>query len=114
MNIDSNVLVVLCGIGTFLIRYLPIWKTRSNTSQSSSQGRLTRFFQGIGPAAITALVIVSLWPTFAPVFRADAATATVLALMGIVLTKRMTSGIALPTLVGAVLYGLVMHLGSTW
>ena len=104
-----NLTVLLCGVGTFLLRFLPIWQARRKSGVSASSGPLHRFFQGIGPAAITALLVVSLWPALVTRFHATSALATGLALLSIFVIKRMAGGIAGPTLAGAVIYGALMH-----
>ncbi len=106
-QLDS--IVLLCGAGTFLLRFLPIWKARRKSDAPATSGRLHRLFQGVGPAAITALLVVSLWPTLVTNFHPTSALATCLALLSILVIKRLCGGIAGPTLVGAIFYGLFMH-----
>ncbi len=100
-------IIILCGAGTFLLRFLPIWQHRRKASTRATSGALHRFLQGIGPAAITALLAVSLWPMLT--ISMGRGLATVAALIVIVLVKRKIGGIAVPTLTGAVIYGLLMH-----
>lgn len=107
---DLAVIVVLCGAGTFLLRLLPIWQARRRPRASAASGRLRAFLQGIGPAAITALLVVSLWPALKSNEPTLRAMITVLALAIIYAIKRWRGGIAGPTLAGAFVYGILMHL----
>lgn len=59
---------------------------------------------------MTALLVVSLWPMVRGNDHAAQGLITLVALVVIYLTKRWLSGIALPTLTGALSYGLLMHL----
>lgn len=113
MTWSSNAIVVACGIATFLLRFLPIWRTRRKPASSKPAPLLDRFLQAIGPAAISALIVISLHPKLIGHFQWPSLIAIALALLTIVLSKRATSGIAVPTLAGALVYGLTMHgLGS--
>lgn len=102
-------IIVLSGAGTFLLRFLPIWRARRGPGTRSASPRLRAFLQGIGPAAMTALLVVSLWPMVRGNDHAAQGLITVAALTTIYLTKRWLGGIAFPTLLGAVCYGLLMH-----
>lgn len=102
-------IIVLSGGGTFLLRFLPIWRARRQTSSTTTSPRLRAFLQGIGPAAMTALLVVSLWPMLQGSEHGAQALVTAAALATIYLTKRWFSGIALPTLMGALTYGVMMH-----
>jgi len=107
--------VIACGIGTFLLRFLPIWRARRRVHApharrpSHDHNRMQRFFAGIGPAALTALLIVSLWPFFRDVSHAPRWMSASIALVVIVAAKRLTRGLAVPTLLGAAVYGALMH-----
>lgn len=107
---DLAVIVALCGAGTFLLRLLPIWQTRRRPRTSATSGRLHAFLQGIGPAAITALLVVSLWPALKSSEPAVQTMVTVMALAVIYAIKRWRGGIAGPTLAGALVYGFLIHL----
>lgn len=60
---------------------------------------------------MTALLTISLWPMVRSEVSGQALV-TVAALSVIYFTKRWFSGIALPTLSGALAYGILMHLIS--
>ena len=113
MTFSIELLVVaLCGIGTFLMRLLPIWRARRQSRAAvhdmPADTRLQRFFTGIGPAAITALLVVSMLPFFTTGASPRLLAASA-ALAVIYLSKRLTRGLAGPTLLGAASYGLLMH-----
>ncbi len=109
---ELTLIILLSGVGTFLLRFLPIWQARRKSRTATTSGRLRAFLQGIGPAAMTALLVVSLWPMVRGSDHAGQALITLAALAVIFATKRWLSGIALPTLTGALSYGLLMHLFS--
>ena len=104
-----DLIVLLCGAGTFLLRFLPLWQARRKPGVADSSKPLHCLFQGIGPAAITALLVVSLWSTQVTNFHLTSAFGTCLALLAIVAIKRLVGGITVPTLAGAIIYGLFMH-----
>lgn len=106
---ELTLIILLSGIGTFLLRFLPIWQTRRKPKASSRSGRLQGFLQGIGPAAMTALLTVSLWPMLKGTENSGQGLIVCAALAVIFITKRLFSGIALPTLIGALTYGILMH-----
>lgn len=109
---ELTLIIILSGAGTFLLRLLPIWQSRRKPQATASSGRLRAFLRGIGPAAMTALLVVSLWPMVGGDAQAGQALVTLAALTIIFIVKRWFSGIALPTLTGALVYGLLMHLIS--
>lgn len=116
MNLSAEIVVLLCGVGTFLLRFIPIWRSRSQQAkniQPNASSALHRFFQGIGPAAITALLLVSLWPFFVTSGSWQKPLSAVIALFVIFVTKRITRGLAGPTLLGSAVYGLFVHLLQT-
>lgn len=102
-------IILLSGAGTFLLRFLPIWRSRRKSGRASASPRLRAFLQGIGPAAMTALLVVSLWPMVQGSDRGVQGVITLVALTVIYLIKRWQSGIALPTLTGALTYGVLIH-----
>lgn len=104
--IETNILIVAAGFGTFLLRYIPMRGARKYVLNNSRIGSLQRFLQGVGPAAITALLIASLWPDFssAQYGRQISALTAVLAL---IIVKRITGGLVAPIFISAIVYGLV-------
>lgn len=109
---ELTLIILLSGAGTFLLRFLPVWKARRKPETTPTTSRLRAFLQGIGPAAMTALLVVSLWPMLRTGGQVWQTLAVFAALAVIFATKRLFSGIALPTLTGALTYGLLMHLFS--
>jgi len=104
MNWELNLAILLAGVATFLLRWLPL---RQNPGKHRTLPEAaTRILAGIGPAAITALLTLSLagLVSFPPDRRA---LAVATALVFIVICKRVTGGIVVPTLAGALVYGLV-------
>jgi len=142
--------VIACGAGTFLLRFLPIWRMRrrarapdldadAQSIQARNQtqvrhgcscvqrffvalsatplGPLFRgvkqfqrnFFAGIGPSALTALLLVSLWPFFRDGGHVPRLVSATVALIVLYVAKRMTRGLAVPTLLGAAVYGMLIH-----
>lgn len=107
MNVNSLWWVILlCGAGTFLLRLLPMrWQQRNG--DADLQPRLRGALQALGPAAIGALLVVSLWPQLQagltsplPVLRLTAGVAAIL------LTRKVAGGVAIPTLAGVLAYGI--------
>ncbi|VFR46987.1 hypothetical protein BER2_3403 [plant metagenome] len=100
-------IVALCGAGTFLLRLLPLWQARRRRDVAATDTLRQRRLAGIGPAAIAALLAVSVWgevgdaPSWTAGLRLAAAFLVVWAV------KRWRSGTALPTLMGALAYGLM-------
>ncbi|HLR77973.1 MAG TPA: AzlD domain-containing protein [Burkholderiaceae bacterium] len=107
---ELTLIIILSGAGTFLLRFLPIWRARRRSGTTTTSGRVRAFLQGIGPAAMTALLVVSLWSLMRDTGTPVQALATAAALAVIYLLKRWFSGIALPTLAGALCYGMLAHL----
>lgn len=105
----TTTIVILCGAGTFLLRYLPIWRNRRQAKSANTSATMQRFLQGIGPAAISALLALSLWSMVTSGPGMKPLVATGLALFSIFLVKKKYGGIGGPTLAGAVVYGLLMH-----
>jgi len=107
--------IFACGAGTFLLRFLPIWHVRRQQPSSAPQtaqdhSRIQRFFAGVGPAALTALLLVSLWPFFRHLGDTPRVLAAAMALVVLFAIKHYRRGIAAPTLAGAMVYGTLMHL----
>lgn len=105
-------IVVLCGAGTFLLRLLPIWQVRRKSRGVSATGRVRAFLQGIGPAAITSLLVVSVWAMLRDSSNYGQPLAVLAAMATIFIIKARLGGIAGPTLAGALVYGSLMHLVS--
>ncbi|GAB2797662.1 hypothetical protein GCM10027040_25410 [Halomonas shantousis] len=102
-------LVLATGLGTFLIRYLPL---RHGQRLIHAGSRLERFFTALGVAALTALIVLSageVW--WAAEDMAIASVAIVAGTLGVFVTLRKTGNIGLATLAGALIYGLASQGG---
>lgn len=102
-------MVALCGIGTFLLRYLPIrWlERRRGAGRQVRTAGLQRFLGATGPAAIVALLVVSVLPLATP--SPGRALAVLLALAALVLVRRQGGSLGLAVITSAGLYGALMH-----
>lgn len=110
MTLHELLLLALCGLGTFLLRYVPLRVLSWQSGQRKTAPEfLLRMLQGVGPAAIAALWLVSFMPMLdtqqPPQFLAAVIAAT--AVYGV---KRATGSLALSILLSAVIYGVIMQL----
>lgn len=102
---------IACGIGTFLLRLLPMWGwVPRNDTDESTRASAQEVLNSIGPAAITALLVVSLWPGADQGLNQPAMLATVVGLCTVMGAKSALGGIAVPTLLGAAAYGAFLWL----
>lgn len=100
-------IAVTCGLATFLLRLVPLWQARRQTSDDAGLAARQRRLAGIGLAAITALLAISLWTPLAQDPRWTCAAAEAIALLVVFVVKHSQGGIAVPTLAGALAYGVV-------
>lgn len=103
---DSIWLIAAAGLGTFLLRYIPLHRARQAGKEHPGLRWWVPFFSAIGPAAIAALLAASL----APDLLSGTTHQTFAALVGVlavVLVKRWYGGFATATLIGALTYGLL-------
>ncbi|TEA77764.1 hypothetical protein ERE07_13665 [Allopusillimonas ginsengisoli] len=106
-------MIVVCGAGTFLIRWLPmIWHTRG-AGRAAQAGVWRRALDAIGPSAIVALLTVSLWGLVDIQALVSSAAPVLLGLLGVVLGHRYLHGIAWATLAGVLAYGISVWLLAT-
>jgi branched-subunit amino acid transport protein AzlD len=111
LNVDAEIVsIVVCGVGTFLLRLIPLWKEPHTTTDSSLQkGFIHQLSNAIGPAAVTSLLVAMLWP----IVSTGELQRAVMMLQGMLATwavQRLWGGIALPTLCGATVYGALAAL----
>lgn len=98
--------VALCGLCTFLLRWFPFFRSRQGAQSLNASSALNVWLRGVGPAAISALLVVSLIgvqsaePIDLHVFRIGVALVCVA-----VVHRIARGGISLPTLSGALVYG---------
>ncbi|MCI0509616.1 branched-subunit amino acid transport protein AzlD [Chromohalobacter marismortui] len=95
--------VIAAGVGTFLIRYLPLL---SGTRLARGDGWLSRFLGALGLAAIAALIVLSMGDLWwqAPHWRGGLRLA--LGTAAVLLVQRLTPNVGLATLLGAGVYGV--------
>jgi branched-subunit amino acid transport protein len=95
---------VICGVLTFLMRWLPL-RHPPQRSRSARGRAVWSMLSALGPAAITALLVVSVWPSAEQLGDAPTWMALGAGLGTVWLVKRFAGGIALPTLLAALVYG---------
>lgn len=100
--------VLACGLGTFALRALPFWWGLRHSAQRSQFIR--RWSSAIGPAAIAALLVASLFPLLWPAAGATRTLPTAVALAAVILLQRLRGGLAAPTLLGTGVYALMLWL----
>lgn len=107
INFDAEVTsIVVCGVGTFLLRLIPLWKEPNHAPE---KGFVHQLSSAIGPAAVTSLLVAMLWP----IISVGEFQRSVMMLQGMLATwavQRLWGGIALPTLCGATVYGALTAL----
>lgn len=101
-------IIAACSIGTFAVRFVPMWWRQNHQDQHIPQA-LERGLAALGYAAIVALVVASAWPQFAvaqpllPVGRA------VVAFIAIGVAHFIKKSIILSTTVGVLVFGLLQY-----
>lgn len=106
------VMIVLAGLGTFLIRYLPLRLRSRSGSGPDSQSVWSRLFSAIGPAGIVALLAVSLISLVRPEQPWVDGIPVLAGLAGVLLGRRWPGGIAGSTLAGVLAYGVAVWLAG--
>jgi branched-subunit amino acid transport protein len=97
------VLILLAGVGTFLMRFLPL-VTGSGLSRRPSP--LTLMLSALGVTAITALIVLSLVGLWQPDQALGSTMRLVVGAGSVLVALRFSGHVGLATLVGAVVYGL--------
>ena len=96
--------ILACSAGTLALRLLPmLWHKKIGSDALSPSTH--RALAALGPSAIGALVLTTLWPQVTVAAPALPALRLLLALATIALTRKLVGGIAVPTLVGIVVFG---------
>lgn len=100
-------LIVAAGIGTYLIRLLPMLVGQRLARGS---GPLTLILSALGLSAIAALIVVSV----GDLWQSQPQPATLISLaagtLGVLITLRLSRNVGIATLGGALLYGVVTML----
>lgn len=96
--------IAISGLGTVLIRTLPmIWQGKS---PGERHGRgLRKALNAVGPAAITALLLVSIWDMVTPGNAIETGLPALAGLMGVALGSKYLRSIAWATIAGVLSYG---------
>ena len=85
---------------------------RPSPVPSPAARALRRMLEALGPAAIAALLVVSLWPYVGRGAGTLGAASALAGLAGVALARGWWGGLALPTLFGVVCHGLVRWAGA--
>ncbi|MBU2732741.1 AzlD domain-containing protein [Acidithiobacillus ferridurans] len=99
-------LIIAAAIGTFLQRFIPFLIAHKAGRRRNRNSWWETFLDGIGPAAIASLLIISLSPDLR-IHSNVQIIAVVTALCVVFLVKRLLGGVAIATLLGAIAYGLI-------
>lgn len=106
------IIIVLCGVGTLMLRWWPTSHARDADALRRHGGAARRWLMGIGPAAIASLLVVAAWHNLSVDVGIYRGMAIVLALAVVAVVHRLRrGGVAIPTFAGAIVYGVLMHLG---
>ena len=107
MDWSFLLMIVLAGIGTFLIRYLPLrLGGRQGKADPSRFSIWPRLFGAIGPGGVVSLLVVSLISLLRPEHMSLDLPPLLAGLAGVLLGRRWPGGIAGSTLTGVLAYGL--------
>lgn len=105
-DLTLALVVAACGLGTFVIRLWPmLW--HKNSEPDALGPRMHRALSALGPAAIAALLVASLWPQMAVAQPLWPALRMLAALAVIAVVRQLMRGVAIPTLAGVLAYGLL-------
>ncbi|WP_372840309.1 AzlD domain-containing protein [Phaeovulum sp.] len=106
MNGELVALALTVGAANWAFRYLP---TRLDLSDTPQGGPFARFLAATGPAAIATLAVASLQPMVASAELAELAPVAA-GVLGVTAAYFASRSVALATLAGAGLYGVVFAL----
>lgn len=111
MNADLALAAMLGGLATYLIRLLPILAGERLKGRAAPPF-LRRFLVALGPAAIAALLVLSLQDLPPPTGQGRALPAIAAGAAAVLGTLRLTRNPAVATLAGAAAYGLAQALAA--
>ena len=101
--------IILCGAGTFLIRFLPLRWQDKGAGKGVMKGRLRHALDAIGPSAIVALLVTSFWSMVDMAAFTYDTLAIILGLLGVCAGKKILGSIAWATLAGVCAYGATLY-----
>ena len=110
MSESTLIWVVLAsGLGTLALRLWPmLWHQKSGANHL--RPGLRHALAALGPAAIGALIVASLWPQLAVAQPLLPGLRLLAALAAIALTRKLAGGVAVPTLAGVLVFGALQYL----
>jgi len=114
VNLEFLLVCVVVGVGTYLFRYLPT-RIGGRAGARAMSGRLGAFLASVGVASVAALLAASLEPVLAGALTSGRLGVAAAAFAGLVTTFalfRWRKDVALATMAGAAVYGLVFWLVS--
>ncbi|WP_308564121.1 L-valine transporter subunit YgaH [uncultured Klebsiella sp.] len=109
MNSDVLIIGAVVGCVNYLFRYLPL-RLRAGSTRLSHRGPLGVLLDTIGIASICALLVVSSVPEMLHDARRLLPTLAGFAVLGLAFWK--TRSIIIPTLLGALTYGVIWKIGT--
>jgi branched-subunit amino acid transport protein len=98
-------LIIAAGLGTFLMRFIPLHRAQKAAREQTEPRWWESFFVSIGPAAIASLLVASVAPDLLTGTNRHA-MAVAAGLCAVVAAKKWLGGFAVATLAGALTYGL--------
>ncbi len=101
MRPELIVLAFVVGLTTWAFRFVP---TKLPLSRSGANGPLQRFLAATGPAAIATLFTASVLPMISPEISED--LPLILGTVAVLAAYAMRPSVVLPTLAGALAFGL--------
>jgi branched-subunit amino acid transport protein AzlD len=101
-------IVLASGVGTLLIRLLPMLWQEKGIKEAWRQGARRRALDAIGPSAMIALLVVSFWDMLQPSPEVQSLAPIVAGVLGVLLGRKLLHSIAGATLAGVAAYALVL------
>lgn len=109
MSLEYALVCVAVGVGTYLFRYLPT-RLGARVGGHAMRGPLGAFLASVGVASVAALLAASLEPVVLDAVTTGRWVPVAAAVAGLAVTFvlfRWRKDVALATIAGAVVYGLV-------
>jgi hypothetical protein len=102
------VIVLASGVGTLLLRLLPMLWQEKGMKEAWRQGARRRALDAIGPSAMVALLGVSFWSMLQPAPTVQSLAPIVAGVLGVLVGRKLLHSIAGATLAGVAAYGLTL------